>query len=491
MWERLRKLNSKFLLIGIFLAVLLVVESSCGVSESFKEVAKEPVSKDVIQPVDAALTKDVSTRGNAVHITDIHFNPFYDSTLVPQLIKSGADQWETIFSSSRIKGVGTYYKNETNYNLLIVSLEDMAAVYKRPDFIIFTGDFLAHEFHDKFKDNNNSSLEGLDSFIEKTITFMVLMFKKYFPGVPVYISLGNNDSYAGDYMIVPEGAFLKDTTPILSDHLLVNPANKTSFAATYSHGGYFTVVPPKTNNTRIISLNSVFFSPKHKSHFTTYDPAQKQIEWFETQLKAAKKKNENVWLVLHIPPGTNVYSTMHDKKYQPFWKPPYNNRFIQLMTIYSSVLKGGFAGHTHMDDFRLVFDRNRDPIQAIAFVHICPAVSPQFGNNPGFLHLTYDPAVFSLINYEVYYLDLENTVSTKWSKEYSFNDTYGHSTINPAAMQAVYYAIKDNQETRTHYMNYYDANHRKALTDENWKTYWCGIGNLQQQRFENCSKSHH
>ena len=34
---------------------------------------------------------------------------------------------------------------------------------------------------------------------------MVQLFNKYFPNTPVYISLGNNDSYSGDYCIQQDG----------------------------------------------------------------------------------------------------------------------------------------------------------------------------------------------------------------------------------------------------------------------------------------------
>ena len=37
---------------------------------------------------------------------------------------------------------------------------------------------------------------------------MVRLFNEYFPNTPVYISLGNNDSYSGDYHIQQGGKFL-------------------------------------------------------------------------------------------------------------------------------------------------------------------------------------------------------------------------------------------------------------------------------------------
>jgi len=488
MWERLRALrkqNSTFFLIpaGFVLSILLITAPACGGGDTPKETVPTPVEKNG--------PRELPGQGKVAHISDIHFNPFYDASLMPRLLKYGADQWEPIFASSTVEGYGTYGENETNYNLLKASLENMAACYKNPDFVMFTGDFIAHDFHDRYQKANNGSLEGLDPFIEKTVTFMVLMFKTYFPDIPVYFSLGNNDSYAGDYLIVPEGQFLEDTTPIVSVNWLYDGANKKSFSTTYPIGGYYTVVPPKAQNARVISLNTIFFSVKFQTDFTVYDPGEKQLEWFETQLKAAEVKKENVWLLLHIPPGANMYGTVHDKEYKSFWKDAYNKKFIQLVTAYSSVFTAAYAGHTHMDDFRLVFDRGGDPaapVKAAAFIHICPAVSPQFGNNPGFRYIDYAPGTFSVNNYNIYYLDLGIENPGEWSNEYNFNETYGQTGVNATTMQAVYYALKDDMTKRTRYMNYYDVNHREALTPENFNAYWCGIANLQQENFEECNK---
>ena len=104
-------------------------------------------------------------------ISDIHFNPFYDSSLVPQLLKAEAEQWEAIFATSQVKDYGTYGGDgETNYNLLDASLKSMASDTAKPAFVVFTGDFIAHDFHERYQKANNDSLDGLDGFIKKTFT---------------------------------------------------------------------------------------------------------------------------------------------------------------------------------------------------------------------------------------------------------------------------------------------------------------------------------
>jgi hypothetical protein len=473
----LRKTQAKFLLTLpiIGLSILLVMSWGCG-----KE-AEKPTSAAAVAPAPAA-----ETIGNIPHISDIHFNPFYDTTLVPQLIAAEVNRWESIFETSKIKGFGTVSKNETNYILLVSSLKDMAGTSNKPDFIIFTGDFLAHEFPGKFK---NHAPEGsdYDTFVEKTIEFVVLMFEKYFPETPVYISLGNNDCYAGDYQIIPGGKFLKNTTPVLAEKFLENPGNRGSFAETYPVGGYFTVAPRGTENTLIISINSNFFSPKH-NNTVNYDPGKRELDWFEKQLVFARQKKQKAWLLLHIPPGTNVYTTVHKSQYTSMWKPEYNDRFISLVKTYAPVIMAGFCGHTHMDDFRALVDSRVS--QAISFLRIAPAISPQFGNNPGYLQMSYDRRGFSLKNYALYYLNLEIT-HPNWTKEYAFNDVYGQTAITAATMLAVYHAIKTDPAVRENYMNYYNVSDRPhpSLTDTNWKAYWCGIGNWTQRTFESCNST--
>ena len=154
-------------LTGLFLIFVLLFVPACG--EKTEEPAKTPAPLEEVkkEALPAASTDNVA------HISDIHFNPFYDLSLFKNLNESEVTQWEEIFATSTIKGFGTYNKDETNYPLLKASLEAMAQQSKTPSFVIFTGDFIAHEFHTKYQNANNGSMVGLDDFIKKTVTFVV------------------------------------------------------------------------------------------------------------------------------------------------------------------------------------------------------------------------------------------------------------------------------------------------------------------------------
>lgn len=87
--------------------------------------------------------------GNIISLTDIHFNPFYDEILVGKLIESDYTEWDQIFSTSQIKDVNPY-NEETNFILFKSALEKIHTISKDPDFILISGDLLAHSFNDRF-----------------------------------------------------------------------------------------------------------------------------------------------------------------------------------------------------------------------------------------------------------------------------------------------------------------------------------------------------
>jgi hypothetical protein len=148
--------------------------------------------------------------GNVVSISDIHFNPFYDPSLMPALDKADYSKWEQIFSHSKIAGYGSH-SADTNYNLLKSALDNIQQRAPRADFIIISGDFLAHDFQESYaKLLPGSAPNSVNLFISKTIGFVTWMFRRRFPHTPVYPALGNNDSYCGDYQLEPAGVSARD-----------------------------------------------------------------------------------------------------------------------------------------------------------------------------------------------------------------------------------------------------------------------------------------
>ncbi|MEO6694153.1 MAG: hypothetical protein ABIY50_09905, partial [Ignavibacteria bacterium] len=125
-----------------------------------------------------------------LNFSDIHFDPFYDTTLVMELAGSDYTEWESIFSKSENKNYSSY-GSDCNYFLLKSALSEMSARIPFPEFIIITGDFMSHNFNEKFeKYSGIKNTDSLNLFIEKTIKFTTSMISKYFPSTTVFPTVG-------------------------------------------------------------------------------------------------------------------------------------------------------------------------------------------------------------------------------------------------------------------------------------------------------------
>jgi sphingomyelin phosphodiesterase acid-like 3 len=452
-----------------------------------------------IYPAPRGPNRHISGTGTVVSLSDIHFNPFFDPSLLNTLIQSDYTTWQGIFSHSRIEGYGTH-SADSNYNLLNSTLENVYEVAPHPDFIIISGDFLAHDFQETFaKLSGSSDRRTVASFIDKTISFVTRMIARRFPNTPVYPALGNNDSYCGDYQIDPNGPFLRATAKIWKG-LFKNRSNARSFLRTFPVSGSYSISSNKHAH-RLIVLNNTFFSINYKNSCgdPKSDPGRDELKWLEVELEKVDAANGKVWLVYHIPPGIDVFSTLHQTQSPngqmpqiiPFWRSAYNERFINLVMRHSTNIIGSFAGHMHMDTFELI---QADNGKAVSFVHITPAISPLFGNNPAFELFSYNRQSFAPKDYTTYYLDLSSAASQrnapiKWQKEYSFVESYGQSNFSASTLQEVQKAIPANQsDYGSKFETYYDVSNAvsQVVGPTNWRAYWCGMTNLTLARYLNC-----
>src|SRR5476651_2075329 len=190
--------------------------------------------------VSIQVSRAQSTQGNILSVSDIHFDPFFDPSLMPALIKADYKQWPAIFNSSAIRQPNTY-NSDSNFPLFVSALAAMKQQNPSPAFIEITGDFLCHSFQSNYAKYAPQYPDSVQSFTSKTIKCMAMMFDKYFPKTIVLPVLGNNDSFCGDYMIDPGGEFLtmfaKAWAPLQRNHSL---RADNEFITHFSKGGYYT-----------------------------------------------------------------------------------------------------------------------------------------------------------------------------------------------------------------------------------------------------------
>lgn len=439
-------------------------------------------------------------RGGFITISDIHFTPFYDSTLAKRLIAADYPRWFAIFRSSSARGAGTYGE-ETGFPLLESTLQSMRRDAPNPGYVILTGDLLAHNYRGTYNlyaaDKSDSAY---DRFVYKTLGFLVSRINAYFPRTPVLPALGNNDSYSGNYSIGPRSRFLADFQHLWAP-LVARAGASRSFAEDFPVGGFYSVPDPLVKHRRIILLNTIFFSKKYCNKCdsagafctacdtTSPYPGDIEMAWLGNELAECARNGEHAVLAYHIPPGIDVYGSVDSvggstTPVIPLWQDRYDTTFRALMALHAKTIDASFAGHTHVDDFRLMTDGRGT---AFGFIHITPAVSPIYDNNPGYQIFALDRSSGIIENYETHFLDL--TAPAKgWRKEYDFRSAYGAQHYDAAALAALYDAIGSNPAVRQRFITYYpvSSRHGNALTTDNWHGYRCGIENFSIADFVAC-----
>jgi hypothetical protein len=244
-------------------------------------------------------------------------------------------------------------------------------------------------------------------------------------------------------------------------------------------------------------LNTVFFSTLYDNACgkSTQTPALDQLNWLGKALENARAAGERVWLLMHIPPGLNGYQTAESVKgggpAVTFWQPELTSRFLQLIGEDRPTIQAVFAGHTHMDDFRVINLAG----QPALFIKIAPAISPIYGNNPSFQVYQYDRESGVIQNYQTYYLT--NLTSSgqgaspstgRWAMEYDFRQAYGFSALDPATVATLADRIATDPEVARRYIIHYGVSAEPEITAATLGAYRCAIPSVTPAEFQLCNR---
>lgn len=432
--------------------------------------------------------------GSFLHVSDIHFNPFDPSLTAKALTTSDVSGWAAHFAADPDRSFSKFGE-DTNHALYESSLLAIGQAGVDADFVIVTGDLLVHRFQD-----NAESVLGFaqgsaanDAFAVRTTLFVLERLRAALPGKPIFVSLGNNDSSCGDYRIDPGGAYLAATREIVRD-LAGAALVAADFDETYLAGGYFAARHPTVPGTTIVVLDDVMWSERYDNACGTggLDPANAMMTWLEQTLAAARTAGGKVWLMHHIPVGMDAYVTAHSKatecaaKLVPMLAEPFASTYVNLLSEYGDVIDNSFTGHTHFDDYRLL----RDASGGVTGVEkIAPAISPVFGQNPGFLTYTYDRSTGALADFTATYLaNLEqaaNPPAGDWKQEYSFAATYGQKDFSPASAEAMWKTLSEEGAADDTFRKLYNVS-KGELTADGLESWICAIGHADTAGFTQC-----
>jgi hypothetical protein len=411
-------------------------------------------------------------------VSDIHFAPYGDARLTERLASAPPERWRAIFASA---GVMPYsnYGSDTNYALLESALDGMKSQVGDPRVVIVTGDFLAHGFRAPFdaavKDHSD---EAYQAFVDKTIAFLAQEFRAAFPRAQIVPVVGNNDGYCGDYQSTPRSFFLLHMAQAFAP--AVSAADPASFVGQFIAGGYYTVALPAAG-ARAVVVNDVFWSARYANTCgdRSSDPGGDELNWLRATLE---KSSGPTWILSHVPPGVDVYSTLQatttaDAPVTMLLNPRFNDPYVELLAAPESQVVIGLAGHLHMNSFRVVGAPGRGAMPML----VVPSVSPIYSNNPGFSILDVDPANAAVLDDHVFVLEdlavlaKDGHRAAHWKREYDFDGAFGAHGVTGATLDRVQQAMFGDDRLRRRFSAYYDGESgRASIGDAAWRPYWCG-----------------
>ena len=443
----------------------------------------------------------------ALLLSDIHFEPFWDPAKVPQLATAPVSQWKAILATSPSSDRQQRFQSlqqtchtrgaDTPFALFDSSLKAMRKPAAGASFVTVSGDLLAHAFDCKFNTLlPNSAPNDYRVFVEKTLDFVISELDAAFPGIPVYVALGNNDSDCGDYRLDAHSEFLSDAGKEVTRSF---PATQRQKALeTFAAGGFYSVsLPAPIQNARLLVLNDIFQSSNYATCAGKPDQTESaaQLAWLRQQLAGARANKQKIWVMGHIPPGVDLYSTVKRSGDLCGSQNPAmflsSEELADALVDFSDVVQLAIFAHTHMDEMRILKNDSQSPASGKSVAaKMVPSISPINGNSPSFTVAEIDPSSAALKDYRVFAASNLTGINTQWKEEYdyarSFNETaFSSSSVNKLIAG---FAADDSAKTPAsqHYIEGFSAGSPSPVLLMFWPQYVCTLSNHTAQAFKAC-----
>jgi len=360
-------------------------------------------------------------------LSDIHFNPFADPALTAQFAGRPVVAPLSPAVADAQSSCATLDTPTALFQSSLTAAHLRAAPIR---FVTVTGDLLSHQFircfaafvlntppagsdedqYKAFSSTPGGTLDLYRSFVQKTIEYVAGQLQQALPGVPIYFALGNNDTACGDYDIDPNDALLKNTAYLVaaSAHgtraadipldARANPTAPFNPNGDYQFLGDYNIPIPALPTTHLIVLDDLFLSASHLTCSGQPEPestAKAQKKWLNDQLDAASAAHQKVWVMGHIPPGLDPYTTLRKRAITYFLSPDITSD----LASHSPDVRLALFAHTHFDSLSEISPANpKDPPITLKLVQ---SICPNHGNPPSITIAHVDPRTARLIDYTV------------------------------------------------------------------------------------------
>lgn len=407
-------------------------------------------------------------------VTDVHFTPFLGAgkRLVARLGKAPVDRWPQLLR--RTGRAPSKYGEDTNAALFDSSLRAMRLADPSPPVVLVAGDLLAHEFRETYeKVAPHPTGRGYREVVDKTIEYLAARFGATFPRSQFVLTLGNNDSYCGDYRATPDIPFLLRTARAWTP-LVDRGGRAPGFVRNFRKLGSYVARLPRPG-LHVVSVDDVFWTADYENACGSpaEHPGAAQARWLGGAVRGLPSGGRAL-VITHVPPGIDSFATLEGSG------PPVplltdQGQAALLGALREARVPALLFGHLHMSTYRI---GSGTPMLGV------PSISPIFGNDPAFLtaRVTRKGVI---ADYTAHALDLGHP-HPRWRPEYSFDHAYDLPAFDLASLTRLQARLATDTTMRRAYEHRYVSGGKYAITEAQYPAYACGSVALEVKAFEAC-----
>jgi len=427
---------------------LVLTSENCSLSNPEK---LEWTIKPSVLPKPLVADKSVAPLGSptlkVLHLADVHWDPEYE-------VGSNANCREPLCcraSSGKVASPGDaagywgdYRSCDIPWRTIENTVMHMSKQHPDTDYILWTGDLIPHDVWSTTRHENIYIIDRL-----------VKLLAEYFPGVPVYPTLGNHEAHPVNSFAPPEVTDEQHSTSWLYDEAARQWANwlPAEVSDTIRYGGYYTtIIKP---GLRIVSMNMNYcYTFNWWALARSQDPASGLL-WLTRVLEEAEMNREKVHIMSHIAPGGPDCMSVFSREYN------------KIINRFESTVTAQFFGHTHTDEFKIFYD-TEEPTRPTNVAFIGPSVTTYLHLNPGYKVYTIDgersDSTFAVLDHSTWYMNLTAAnlgaksmkSDPQWEELYQARAEYGLKDLSPEQLDGFLNRMVSDRALSQLYFKYVD-----------------------------------
>ena len=391
---------------GDFICSLVNICQDTTEYESVEDFAQRILKdKPEIKEKEVIKTKNDEDYYKVVQVTDIHLDMEYKvgavaNCILPICCRELADD-DLVPVKQVLAGK---YGTTGNCDANIETVKAFASKAKElnPDYIMFTGDNIAHSV---WKVTQEEVIRATKMQIE-------VIQNEFGLDTPIYPAIGNHEKAPVDEFHGDETELLQGLADIFRPYLDDNAYE------TFRKYGYYTMLIK--NNLRIISLNCLMCDSFNFN--LLYDSSQPRLmfKWLEEVLDKAEKDGEIVHIMEHIQIQSSQYTIQC------------SSRLKILLDRYQNIIRGFFSGHSHSEYLTMVHEYY-NPEKPTVINYICSGLTTYSEYQPSFRMYLIDKKELYVQDYIQYRMNLieSNEKDTPiWFIPYKATELFGVDSMN-------------------------------------------------------------